>query len=63
MRAEALQLSNLRKKRTKSAQTDVRFSHQEAETQVEVMLACQAWNVVVFFVVLACHWPVLDGFD
>ena len=49
MRAEALQLSNLRKKRTKSAQTDVRFSHQEAETQVEVVLACQAWNVIVGF--------------
>jgi hypothetical protein len=37
MRAEALQLSDLRKKRTKSAQTDVRFSHREVETQVRLL--------------------------
>ena len=36
LRAEALQLSDLRKKKTRSAQTDVRCNHREAETQVQI---------------------------
>jgi hypothetical protein len=36
MRSQALQLSDLRKKKTSSAQTDLRSSQKEAETQVSL---------------------------
>jgi hypothetical protein len=37
MRAEALELSDLRKKKTRAAQTDLRFSQREVETQVQIL--------------------------
>jgi hypothetical protein len=41
MRAEALELSDLRKKKTRAAQTDLRFSQREVETQVQIStLSC-----------------------
>ena len=38
MRAEALELSDLRKKKTRAAQTDLRFCQREAETQVQIFV-------------------------